>query len=329
MREQEIRNRAAYDRYLELVLRDAEALLKRYDRFVRVACPVCGNETGDFAFSKQGFEYECCSACQTLFVNPRPRFEDLADIYRDSESTRFWVEEFFAPVAEARREKIFRPRAEHVTQVFPEFSLGRIGDIGAGFGLFLGELNQLWPGATMVAIEPSSNMAERCRAMRLDVIESMLEEIEDSDAGFDMLCAFELFEHLFDPLSFLQSAHRLLNPGGILLFTTLNGLGFDIQLHWDRSKSVSPPHHLNFANPFTINRLLERAAFELLDASTPGVLDWDIVERAWIDEGVDPGRLMRSVSTFGTSEAKEALQEWITTHRFSSHMRVIARKAAK
>ena len=328
MKESDIRNRAAHARYLELVLTDSRALLERKGRFVHVPCPVCDGGTSEFAYSKQGFEYECCTRCQTLYVNPRLRLEDLAEIYRNSESTRFWVQEFFAPVAEARRKWIFAPRAEYVADTFPALSSGRVGDIGAGFGLFLAELAKLWPDAALVAIEPSADMADRCRALGLEVTESMLEEIEESGADFDMLCAFELFEHLFDPLAFLQSAHRLLKSGRILLFTTLNDLGFDIQVRWGRSKSVSPPHHLNFANPFNIDLLMQRAGFELIDVGTPGVLDWDIGDRAWRDEDVDPGRLIRSISTFGAPEAKVALQEWITTHRFGSHMRVIARKVS-
>ena len=60
--------------------------------------------------------------------------------------------------------------------------------------------------------------------------------------------------------------------------TTLNGLGFDIQQLWEQSKSISPPHHLNFYNTKSISLLLESSGFEIVEIATPGKLDWDIVE---------------------------------------------------
>ena len=60
--------------------------------------------------------------------------------------------------------------------------------------------------------------------------------------------------------------------------TTLNGRGFDILLLWNKSKSIAPPLHLNFFNPGSIRILLEKIGFQILEISTPGKLDWDIVE---------------------------------------------------
>jgi hypothetical protein len=120
--------------------------------------------------------------------------------------------------------------------------------------------------------------------------------------------------------------YRLLNPGGYLFLTTLNGLGIDIQVLWERSKSVYPPHHLNFFNPGSLKMLLEKKGFAIIEIATPGQLDWDIMEGAYLHDGLDPGRFFKTVSRYGTAEAKRDLQQWIRINNFSSHMRVIARK---
>ena len=187
-----------------------------------------------------------CDNCGTLFVNPRPSFELLADFYTQSPSTQFWIKEFFKPVAEARRIKMFRPRAEYVAQKFGNNPEWVVGDIGAGFGLFLEELSKIWPAAKLIAIEPSEEMSEICKLKELEVLPCALENVNGWDEKFDLLTSFELFEHLYDPQTFLQKAWELLRPGGNLLLTTLSGEGFDIQVLWEKSKSVSPPHHLNF-----------------------------------------------------------------------------------
>ena len=46
-------------------------------------------------------------------------------------------------MAEARREKIFRPRAQKVAEMLVDVSDPVVGDIGAGFGLFLEELKKV------------------------------------------------------------------------------------------------------------------------------------------------------------------------------------------
>jgi 2-polyprenyl-3-methyl-5-hydroxy-6-metoxy-1,4-benzoquinol methylase len=326
VKESEIRSREAHNRYLELVSADARRLVSNRSVFAETPCPCCGGRTAGDTFEKAGFRYVSCPACATLYVSPRPSFSSLVGLYEDSPSTQYWVEEFFKPMAEARRTRIFAPRAEYVATRFPEFAGGRIGDVGAGFGLFLEELKSRWPTADLTAIEPSTDMAEILRGKGLSVIDAMLEDVPGTTPPFDLVTAFELFEHLHEPATFLRHLHAVLRPGGVVYLTTLNGLGFDIQVLWERSKSVSPPHHLNFANPAAMAMLLERTGFEVIEISTPGELDWDIVEGGWLVEGTDPGRLWRTVAERASAEGKQQLQAWIRANGFSSHMRAVARR---
>lgn len=326
MKEDEIRKRDVLNRYLELVKIDSEVIFQDKSTFQSLPCPACGSDRYDSQFDKSGFCYVQCGACDTLFVNPRPTYKNLMQIYTDSPSTKFWVEDFFLPMAEARREKIFKPRAEYITKKFPQLSRGDIGDIGAGFGIFSEELKKIWMDANIVAIEPSVDMAMICRNKGLTVLESTMENVDPLCHQFDLLTAFELFEHLHDPVVFAEKACKLLKPGGYLYLTTLNGLGFDIQLFWERSKSVTPPHHLNFFNPHSMRILLEKMGFTLIEASTPGQLDWDIVEGGFLQEAIAPSRFFRTVSKYGSEQAKKDLQSWIGGNNFSSHMRVLAQK---
>ncbi len=325
MKEEDIRKRDVLNRYLELVRLDAENFFRDRSGFQGISCPACRGEHHEKQFAKNGFEYVLCSDCDTLFVSPRPPYRELMKIYADSPSTRYWVEDFFKPMAEARREKIFKPRAEYIVNRFPDLASGLIGDIGAGFGIFLEELKKIWPGSGALAIEPSVDMADICRGKGLPVIESMLEDI-GPEHRFDLLTAFELVEHLHNPEVFMVKVAGLLNPGGRFFMTTLNGLGFDIQLLWEASKSVTPPHHLNFFNPHSIRILLERSGFEIIEITTPGQLDWDIIEGGYRQEGADPGRFFRTLSKYGSAGAKGDFQAWIRKHDLSSHMRVIAKK---
>ena len=63
---------------------------------------------------------------------------------------------------------------------------------------------------------------------------------------------------LFELILFLEILFKSMKKGDIFLLTTLNGMGVDIQVLWEYSKSVSPPHHLNFFNPKSIEKILKQ-----------------------------------------------------------------------
>jgi 2-polyprenyl-3-methyl-5-hydroxy-6-metoxy-1,4-benzoquinol methylase len=326
MKEEDIRKREVFNKYIELSAKDINVYFNDRSKFIQTDCPACGSNKIKESIDKESFTYEVCNDCDTIYVNPRPDIESLNRYYTDSPSTKYWVNEFFLPVAKARQEKIFKPRAKFVANYFAEHENLQIADIGAGFGLFLEELKKIKPDYGLTAIEPSNDMVEICRNKKLNVIPLLLEEINPEKYKFDVLTSFELFEHLQDPKYFLEQVLKLLPEGGYFVFTTLNGLGFDIQVLWDKAKSISPPHHLNFFNPWSIEKLMISLGFEIVEIETPGKLDWDIVNGMFENENQKIGRFWEAFSKYGTSESKKELQNWLSKHLFSSHMRVIARK---
>ncbi len=328
MKESQIRNRKTFNRYLALVAEDVKRFFS-YSSFVKSRCPACARKRQTVQFSKSGFTYVTCNACATLFVNPRPTPAMLEAFYARSPSSRYWVHSFFKPVAEARRKKIFAPRAEFIARTISRKNKGIAGDIGAGFGLFLEELRKRTQYSRFIAIEPSVEMAAICRRKKLEVIPSCFEDIPQSAASFDLLTAFELTEHLFAPEKFFKKAYALLKPGGSFVLTTLNGNGFDILALWEKSKSLTPPHHLNFFNPASLCNLLEKIGFTITDLSTPGKLDWNIVEGMIRDEHLRTNKFFEFLAACGSSECKDEFQKWISTHALSSHMCVCAQKPKK
>jgi SAM-dependent methyltransferase/ribosomal protein S27E len=325
MKEEDIRIREVYNKYIHIVQEDIEKLLD-IPSFKHIKCPACKKSKYDYVFTKAGFQYVICNPCGTLFANPRPSMEGLSIFYSNSKSSSFWSKEFFPPVAEARREKIFKPRAEFVKNYFLDLSQHVVGDIGAGFGIFLEEMRKIWPKGKYIAIEPCLEQADLCRKKGLSVKVCMLENLDEFDEYFDLLFAFELFEHVLEPYLFLRSVLKKLKSGGYFVMTTLNGQGFDIVTLWDKSKSIFPPHHLNFFNVDSISLLFKECGFNVIDVSTPGELDWDIVEGMYKEENISIPRFMQILADKGTDKTKEEFQRWISNNNLSSHMRIIARK---
>ena len=115
-----------------------------------------------------------------------------------------------------------------------------------------------------------------------------------------------------------------MNSGDLFIFTTLSGTGVDIQALWKDSKSVSPPHHLNFLNPYSMRLLMGSVGFEPLKITTPGKLDIDILSN---NHSQIKDRFWRTFISYASNSEKERLQSFIAETGLSSHMMVCCRKA--
>jgi len=324
MKEEEIRPQKIFDEYLSLAKQDTETYFSEVEKISSV-CLAC-ESVADHAFDKNGFSYEVCPNCQTLFVNPRPVALAFSKYYTESPSSRYWASTFYKETAEARREKLWKPKAHLILQTLEKYNSSEymLVDVGGGFGLFAEEIRSL-SGKTPVVIEPGPDLAAACRDKSLHVIEKFLEDVAPADlpSGAKAFVSFELFEHLHDPSAFLGQLMELMNSKDLFIFTTLSGAGVDIQALWEDSKSVMPPHHLNFLNPRSVELLLNQLGFESLSITTPGKLDIDILENNF--EAIKD-RFWRTFIATASHDQKEEWQAMIAASGWSSHMMVVCRK---
>jgi hypothetical protein len=324
MKEEEIRPQRIFDEYLRLAKQDTDAYFGEVER-VFGTCPAC--ETGGIhAFDKYSFTYETCPNCLTLFVNPRPVVEAFSKYYTESPSSKYWASTFYKETADARREKLWKPRARLICDILTKYSSDKntLVDIGGGFGLFAEEIRLLC-GRAPVVIEPGPNLAAACLEKSLSVVQKFLEEVAPGDLppGPKAFVSFELLEHLHDPATFLRHLKKLMASGDLFIFTTLSGTGLDIQVLWEDSKSVTPPHHLNFLNPQSVRLLLARLDLEILAITTPGKLDIDILSN---NHAAIKDRFWQTIVSTATDSEKAAWQELIVATDRSSHMMVVCRK---
>ncbi|MEL6330297.1 MAG: class I SAM-dependent methyltransferase [Planctomycetota bacterium] len=327
MKEQDIRPRALFDRYLALAEEDIERFFRDMSEFVTTACPACGESLYRHEFEKRGFQYTSCKGCGSLYLNPRPRPVLIDRYYRESEAARFWSTEFYPATAESRRERIFRPRAELAREWGGRLGLGgTVLDVGPGYGLFLDEISGGGPFERAIGVEPGGPLATECRARGHEVIEATIEGLNGTRLDADLAVNFEVLEHVAEPKLFLEAIRRQLRPGGVLILTTLTCSGFDIQVLWQDSKSVHPPHHINLISIEGMRALFDRSGFEILELSTPGRLDVSIVENAIAeDQGLSVSRFARRLLR-SCDETKAAFQSFLAENELSSHIRVVARR---
>jgi len=331
MKEADIRPRDLFDTYLRLLEEDVETFFGDHRGFEAVACPGCGTWNGREAFVKSGFIYVECRECATLWASPRPPAARLADFYRSAKSVDYWCTAFYRETAEARRQHIFRPRAALLADLIARadgLGGGAIADVGAGYGIFLDEVLRLGQFRDVVGIEPNPALAQVCRERGFRVVEMSLEDVKPGELCLDVVTAFEVLEHVYDPCRFLSAISNLLAPRGCLVLTTLVASGFDIQTLWERSNAVTPPQHLNLMSIEGMRLLMERVGLEIVELSTPGRLDVDIVENAFRrDPGLPLPRFLKYLFASRGAEARTQFQTFLQGALLSSHVRVVARRA--
>jgi len=324
MKEEEIRPEKLFDELLRL---NREDIVKYFNisNYTNIDCPAC-NEKGTFSFNKDGFNFDECPKCKTLYVSPRPDKESFNNYYTDSESSKFWATTFYKATQENRREKLWKPKAkqiqEKIEKYLPETKL--ILDIGGGYGVFMEEFLKLNAMRHLV-IEPSKYLSAICRNKNLKVLEKFLEDINPNELEYTnrTFVSFELFEHLHEPKLFLETLYNLMDKNDLFIFTTLSGMGIDIQTLWEDSKSISPPMHLNFFNPKSIEILLSKIGFKTLEITTPGKLDIDIMEN---NKTKIKDRFWKIFIDYSNADEKKEMQKLISNHNFSSHMMIVCKK---
>ena len=90
----------------------------------------------------------------------------------------------------------------------------------------------------------------------------------------DAVFLFEALERSVEPLDLLQKVFNSLKSGGLCFITCLLSSGFEVQMLGKDSEIFVPPERMNLLSYEGMNALIEKLdGFEILEFSTPGVLD--------------------------------------------------------
>ena len=248
-----------------------------------VSCNLCGvscttiwcyvKESSDphatpvFQGSKR-FPVVRCQECGLVYVSPRYTPEQLRAIYRDetlftASSDPDGRRRSYLDEREARQVALRRLLA-WLEETSPG---GRLLDVGAGPGFFLDLLGDRWEGE---GIEPSPFAAAHAREelgceVRLgEFVPGLYPE-----RSFAALTMLQVLDHLPDPMGSLREARRLLQPGGVLLLSSLVNIESFCARVFREGYRLLAPNHLYYFSPRTVGKMLEAAGFEVLEIRFP------------------------------------------------------------
>ena len=124
--------------------------------------------------------------------------------------------------------------------------------------------NDLW------GIDPSDYIVGVAREKFGEkILQGTIESDELEPGSFDMLTAFDVFEHIYRPVDFVNRAHTLLKDEGILAFTTPNPKSALARIFGRQWVSFKMPEHVFYWSPETARKVLEKK-FNILEIRRAG-----------------------------------------------------------
>jgi 2-polyprenyl-3-methyl-5-hydroxy-6-metoxy-1,4-benzoquinol methylase len=178
-----------------------------------VVCPICG-VPAKIAQRVPPAVYYGCPVCETLFQHPMPTIDQMRS-YVEDEYARGVYSSYVA--ASNLKALTFATRARRIAK---RISGGRLLDVGASAGFFVEQA--LLAGFDAYGVELSNEAVAGAPAPireRLTIGDVNALALEGT-TPFDVITAFDLIEHVFDPVAFLQEMRRVARPGALLAITT-------------------------------------------------------------------------------------------------------------
>lgn len=235
----------------------------------QTACPLCGPEHGttlreDF----KPFKVVTCNHCGLVFLSPRLTEKAILKLYADE---AYYVSEVagqgYDEYLEVRPNWV-RTFTRRLGEIGKYQKPGKVLDIGCGPGFFL-EAAQA-QGYDVYGLDPSDYIVKVARERFGEKIKhGVIETADYSAAEFDLVVAFDTFEHIYHPLEWLEAVGRVVKPGGILAMTTPDPTSLLARISRRGWVSYKLPEHVFYWSPVTVRRALEKN-WEVLEINRAG-----------------------------------------------------------
>lgn len=277
----------------------------------RLASPVDDGPVED-AFAVDGVAYVRCKRTGGLFLSPVP--VDWDALLGEVSRYRASPEAFQAQLARPREETVYLPKVQWIERTL--------------------RMQERRTARVLEVVTPPSGFTSFLRGTPVIGDVEVVDERElgasapQSEAGVDAAVLLESLDRARDPRGLLRAVHARLAPGGLLFVTALVASGFDMLILGHRNLYLYPPDRANCFTLVGIQRLVVAAGFTLVEVSTPGVLDVEIVHAHMRhDPAIPLGPLERALLA-SDHQTQVALQRFLQEHRLSSFARIVGEKRA-
>ena len=171
--------------------------------------------------------------------------------------------------------KDYEEECNFLEAIFKKYNIApkTILDLGCGGGEFLNSFNKKWQ---KFGVEPSVFASKIAAAKKhLEVRNQELLTCHFPDSYFDIVTAWHVLEHLYNPKETLREMRRILKDDGVFLLSTPNTDSLGFKLAKESWFHLDAPRHLSLFNRLALKKILTSSRFRILKTSFP-VLEYPL-----------------------------------------------------
>jgi SAM-dependent methyltransferase len=232
-------------------------------------CPVCNSNAinplltvKDHSVSKQEFVLWLCSKCELRFTQDVPD-EDSIGVYYQSEeyishtnTSRGFINELYQKV----RKYTLNQKAKLVSSYTKK--KGRILDLGAGVGAFLGTMKD--KGWEVMGIEPDSGARMHAKNdFQIDLLDKNA-ILQLQPGSFDAITLWHVLEHVHELHPYIEQIKRSLSHDGKIFIAVPNYNALDHSIYKVFWAAYDVPRHLYHFSPRSMNELMNRHGLKII-----------------------------------------------------------------
>ena len=260
-----------------------------------VSCPYCKGDSFSPWAVERGFTTVRCTACDFLFLNPRPSESIRSQATQMGVHTAadgLDISERYIPKKSKRYKCIL---ADFFSADFSNGQPISWVDIGAGYGETIDAIRSVAPtGSRIFGVEPMHPKAEAARARGLEIFEQPL---GPGIPVCDYASLIDVFSHINDFDDFLQKVRSILKDGGEFFMESghLDGR----RPRDDFPGVLGSPDHVAFATERHLTGFLERNGFEIIRTRLDRIDGWSFTAKNLVKKVI--GRDVRLRAPYSSS----------------------------
>ncbi|HEY1553402.1 MAG TPA: glycosyltransferase [Kofleriaceae bacterium] len=195
-----------------------------------------------------------CLHCGLVYTNPQLPQAEVLSLYSQVED-KTYLENMDARV------QTFTYNLDRIAKFLPP--AGRMLDVGSYCGVFLKIARDR--NYDVLGVEPSQWASSYARDhMGIPTVTGNIESLPADTKPFDIVCSWDVLEHVSDPRRELELVSSKLRTGGIYAFSTLDYGNWVPRLLGERWPWLMDMH-LYYFDQKVMKQMLERAGFKVLD----------------------------------------------------------------
>ncbi len=282
--------------------------------------PGCSPEA---VFESDSLKFQHCADCGSLYASPIPDQATLDRLAKNGAASRLRRDYYAQRFSDRQRSSIHDPLLRWASEIADEYGLEKpaIAFVGNDETGAAAAIADKLDATRLVKVACVSGQKDR------DGVETFSAD-DAPHAEFDLVVDLGSLERVADPAARFSLWARLLKPEALLAFTTSNASGLEYRLLGAAAPSFLALDRLNLYSIPALHDAIKAAGFAAAEISTPGRIDVELIKHALEQSEKLPSMdFWRHAFTYGGQEMEADLQMFLQRRRFSSYVRVLARRA--